>query len=278
MKVLCPQCERLAELGRFRVDAGQLYVTCARCGAEMAAGASAPETVSEPVEASRPAPVASSPPPAPLAPPASTGDEAAATARVASAPSRPPSQPPRVSLASSPTASNVVMLRTASVEAVERAAQSADASPFEVPEGHCPKCLARRDGSPSCPQCGVQFLYFQEAHVAPPVWLKQAWVELLRDWGNDAQHDRLRARAQQEDALTALGRLYRLRLAVEPNDPIAEKGRGEVLRLAAAPMTYRPSAETAGTSRAKTVLVVVVVAFCLAAIGFLFRIILTQTP
>jgi len=170
------------------------------------------------------------------------------------------------------------MLRTASVEAVERAAQSADASPFEVPEGHCPKCLARRDGSPSCPQCGVQFLYFQEAHVAPPVWLKQAWVELLRDWGNDAQHDRLRARAQQEDALTALGRLYRLRLAVEPNDPIAEKGRGEVLRLAAAPMTYRPSAETAGTSRAKTVLVVVVVAFCLAAIGFLFRIILTQTP
>lgn len=281
MKVLCPQCERLAELGRFRVDAGKLYVTCARCGAETSAGTAdampasqAPEVTAAPMPSP---PAASGPSPSPVAP-SPPPDEAVVAARVAAAPSRPPSQPPRVSLASSPTASNVVMLRTASVEAVDRAAQSADGNPFEVPEGHCPKCLARRDGSPSCPQCGVQFLYFQEAHVAPPLWLKQAWVELLRDWGNDAQHDRLRLRAQQEDALTALGRLYRLRLAVEPNDPIAEKGRAEVLRVAAAPMTYRPSAETAGTSRAKTVLVVVVVAFCLAAIGFLLRIIVSQTP
>jgi hypothetical protein len=183
-----------------------------------------------------------------------------------------------VSLASSPTASNVVMLRTASVEAVEHAAQSADANPFAVPEGHCPKCLARRDGGPSCPQCGLEFLHFQQALVAPPAWLEQAWVELLRDWGNETRHEGLRARAQQEDALTALGRLYRLRLAVDPNDPIAEQGRSEVLRLAAMPMTYRPGAEAAGRGRGKTVLAVVLAALCLAALVFLFRRILTQTP
>lgn len=279
MKVLCPQCERLAELGRFRVDGGTLFVTCARCGAETA--------VSAPDAAPRDAtPVAPSPPPAPRAAPATSAapspaveQPAPAPARVtASAPSRPPSQPPRVSLASSPTASNVVMLRTATVEAVERAARSADANPFEVPDGYCPKCLSRRDGGASCPQCGVQFDYFQEAHVAPPVWLRDAWLELLRDWGNDAQHDRLRARAQQEEALTALGRLYRLRLAGDPNDPIAERGRAEVLRVASVPMTFRPRGEESGSSRAKLVLASVVVLFCVAAIAFLVRVVLTQVP
>jgi hypothetical protein len=188
-----------------------------------------------------------------------------------------PVSPPRVSLASSPTASNVVMLRTATVEAVELAAQSANENPFAVPEGHCPKCIARRDGSPSCPQCGLDFLHFRQALVAPPAWLEQAWVELLRDWGNEKRHESLRMRAQQEDALTALGRLYRLRLAANPNDPIAEHGRSEVLRLAAMPMTYRPVAEAAGSGRGKTALAVVV-ALCLAALVVLFHRILTQTP
>jgi hypothetical protein len=113
--------------------------------------------------------------------------------------------------------------------------------------------------------------------VAPPAWLEQAWVELLRDWGNEKRHESLRMRAQQEDALTALGRLYRLRLAANPNDPIAEHGRSEVLRLAAMPMTYRPVAEAAGSGRGKTALAVVV-ALCLAALVVLFHRILTQTP
>lgn len=192
-------------------------------------------------------------------------------------PVRPP-PPARVSLASSPGASNVVMLRTATVEAVERAARSADGNPFEVPEGHCPKCLAVRDGSPSCAQCGVRFDAFQEAHVAPPPWLREAWVALLRDWGTEASHEALRARAQREDALTALGRLYRLRLAVEPNDPIAEKGRADVLRVAAAPMTYRPRSGEGDNNRMKLVLAGAVVLLFLAAVGFFVRVLLTQTP
>ncbi|MFL5320084.1 MAG: hypothetical protein ACJ790_10555 [Myxococcaceae bacterium] len=37
MKVLCVSCDRLAEMGSYRVDAGVLVITCARCGAEMRA-------------------------------------------------------------------------------------------------------------------------------------------------------------------------------------------------------------------------------------------------
>ncbi|MEW6431349.1 MAG: hypothetical protein AB1730_07545 [Myxococcota bacterium] len=267
MKVLCPQCERLAAFGPFRVDGGVLYVTCARCGVETRV--EAPAIGARPPDASTAAPE--------VAGDAPVGPGLALERAAPPVPVRPP-PPARVSLASSPGASNVVMLRTATVEAVERAARSADGNPFEVPEGHCPKCLAVRDGSPSCAQCGVRFDAFQEAHVAPPPWLREAWVALLRDWGTEASHEALRARAQREDALTALGRLYRLRLAVEPNDPIAEKGRADVLRVAAAPMTYRPRSGEGDNNRMKLVLAGAVVLLFLAAVGFFVRVLLTQTP
>ncbi|MCC6337988.1 MAG: hypothetical protein IT380_28850 [Myxococcales bacterium] len=287
MKVLCPHCERLVELERFRVEGGVLRVTCSRCGAESQAPGARDAGASTAGPASSPSPEATSGGPAELrAPPVSaplpssapTASPGAATARAHEAAPRPPSQPPRVSLASSPGASNVVMLRTATVDAIERAAQSADGDPFAVPEGHCPKCLARRDGSATCPQCGVQFDAFLEANVAPPVWLRDAWLALLRDWGDEVAHEGLRRRAQREEALVALGRLYRLRLAVEPNDPIAEKGRADVLRLASAAMSFRPSEEAQGPGRAKTVVGVVVLVFTLGAMGLLLRYILQQVP
>ncbi len=34
MKLLCPACERLVELERFRVEGDALVLTCGKCGAE----------------------------------------------------------------------------------------------------------------------------------------------------------------------------------------------------------------------------------------------------
>jgi hypothetical protein len=184
-----------------------------------------------------------------------------------------------VSLASSPSASNVVTLRTATADAIERAAASAEHNPFEVPPGFCPKCVARRDGGAACPQCGLAFDTFVAADVEPPAWLREAWVALLRAWGDDAAHEALRQRAHQEDMLGALGRLYRLRLAVEPNDPIAEKGRNEVLRLATAAMGSLSRGDAAvAPQRMKTVLTGVAVLFAVGAVGLLIRLLVQRAP
>ncbi len=166
-----------------------------------------------------------------VAVPAAASAPALAAAPVAS---------PRVSLASLDGASNVVVLRTASHEAVRKAALAADGAPFAVPDSLCPRCASPRAAADACPQCGVRFEGFDDALALPPRWLRDEWVALLRDWGNDAHHVQLRRKAQQLDALAEVGRLYRLRLAAAPDDPIAAEGRQDVLRLAAVAMTLTP--------------------------------------
>jgi hypothetical protein len=167
------------------------------------------------------------------------------------------------------------MLRTATVEAVERANRAAEGDPFEVPKDLCPKCLSRRAEGPSCPQCGVVFQVFQPDNLSPPQWLREAWLGLLRDWGNERAHEALRLRAQQEEALTTLGRLYRLRLAIEPTDPIAEKGRSDVLRLASAPMSFRSrGGEPPGPKKVKGVVIGVVLVVSGGMVWFLVRFLL----
>lgn len=182
-----------------------------------------------------------------------------------------PSQPPRVSLVSSPAASNVVTLRTATTEAVERAALAADEAPFEVPEGFCPKCLARRGAGPSCGQCGLDFAAAASLETEPESWLRESWVALLRAWGDEGAHDALRLRAQREDGLTALGRLYRLRLAAEPDDAIAENGRAEVLRLASVSLLQQPHEAPVGGQRLKLFLAVMLLVLAFAAAAWFVR-------
>lgn len=242
MKVLCPHCERLVELERFRVEGAAVVVSCPRCAAETrleAPGLAAPATAA----ASAPGAARSSVPP-----PVMPG--------------------PRVSLASDPQASNVVMLRTSAHEAVERAAVAAEERPFSVPEGLCPKCLVARTTQDACPQCGLVFAQFDEAAVLPPKWLRDEWLATLRDWGSDARHEQLRQRALQGGGLAAIGRLYRLRLAWSPGDPWAETGRTEVLRLAAASLALQSS--EGGEPQRKAVVVgafVVVAVLLLALLG-----------
>jgi hypothetical protein len=215
VKFLCPACERLLDLERFSLEGAALVVTCQRCGAASRAGA----------EWATPAPV-------PAPPPSSPG--------------------PRVSLVSSPHASNVVTLKAMTSDAVQRAALAAEA-PLEVPAGLCPKCLAARGTGRTCAACGLAYDGFRPAMVEPPGWLRTGWVELLRDWGNDARHERLRSEASARGTLPELGRLYRLRLASVADDPWATAGREEVLRLAQAAVSANlsggPPPEAAGGRR-----------------------------
>jgi hypothetical protein len=211
MKVLCPHCERLLELERFRTEGTALVITCTRCNGE---------TRVEP----------------------GVAEERRDEVRV----------PPRVSLASTPGASNVVVLRTSSHDAIARAASAAEA-PFAIPEGLCPKCLARKgEGAEVCPHCGLRYEVFEEATALPVKALREEWVELLRDWGNDARHQQLRRKAQQLDALAQVGRLYRLRQASFPEDPFAAEALTDILRLAAVPMGI-PVADASEEQRKKLV-------------------------
>lgn len=220
VKVLCPACERLAPLERFSLEGEALVVTCSRCGEVTRV------TAGEVPEAALAA-AAAAPAPRPAMP---TG--------------APTLAPPRVSLASAPEASNVVVLRTAGHEAAQKAALAADEGPFTPPPGVCPKCLAAREGeAPTCRHCGIEFGRFEEATVLPPQWLKDAWVALLRDWGNEQLHAQVRRKAQQADALASVGRLYRIRQAWVPQDPVAEEGRADILRLAAMGIGFKPSRE-----------------------------------
>lgn len=226
MKVLCPLCDRLGELNQFRFEQGALRVTCVKCGVE---------TLIHAAVASAPESVNSPVPSAPR-------------------------------LSSSPGASNVVHLKSPSTEAVEQAAAAAQQELFSVPDGLCPKCLVRRlDGAAACGQCGLVFELFDPQALEPPEWLVTEWKALLRSWGDEAVHDQLRKQAMQVEALAAVGRLYRLRLASMPDDPFALRGREEVVRLASVPVSTRGSAENKRGSTLKLFLVVGI--FALTLIG-----------
>lgn len=203
VKYVCSQCERLVPVEDFRLDGPTLVVRCPKCGAE---------TRSEPAAPSLTVP-------APDAVPA---------------PRPSPSAPRPVLTRPTGAHSNEVALRSPQADAVSSAAKSV-ATAFDVPAGLCVKCLTPVvAGKTECPSCGNPYGTLPELPEVPE-WLRTAWVELLSQWDDTARHDKLRKQAVEQQELASIGRLYRLRLARNPNDPIATLGRDEVLRLALFP-------------------------------------------
>jgi hypothetical protein len=242
----------LVELERFRLEGDVLFVQCTKCGVE--SRAQAQHGASEAVSSGQ-----SQKPPAP-------------GAHAAPAPGL-----PRVALVSSPTASNVVTLKTAATDAVQQAADSA-ASAFEVPATVCPKCISVRGSGRACAQCGLVFSTFNPRHVEPPEWLATDWVTLLRDWGNDGAHERLRLQASRSGVLAELARLYRLRLATCADDPWALKAKDEIVTLASSvALRPTPPQPTLGDSpRIKLIMVLVMAAMSLGALIYILSMVRTN--
>ena len=245
MKFLCPKCERLVELRDYALEGTALVLTCPACGSS--------SRVSGPSHG----PIAL----VPLSP------------VVASAPTT-TGERPALQLTSIPGASNVVALRSHGADAVSAAAEAAQHGPFDAPPGRCPKCIAPRPaGAAVCTQCGLTFSHFDSSQVAPPPWLKAAWVELLSDWGSEPRHAELRHRALAEQDLASVGRLYRMRLVTIPEDPFAQRGRDEVLRMALVPSTEskRSLATAPIDSKWKYVVVGICLLICMGLLALMAR-------
>jgi hypothetical protein len=84
------------------------------------------------------------------------------------------------------------------------------------------------------------FANFVAAECEPSPELRAAWTELAGQWDDLAAHDRTVALAATRGELAAVGRLYRIHLARQPRDPIATRGRDEVLRRAATSPSMLP--------------------------------------
>lgn len=249
MKAVCPSCERLIDVTAVKVVGDDAFIGCPKCGVE----SSLPIT-EKPLPSM--AETARAAPPLPLS-------------------SRKTPGPRAVVLASSAEGSNVVMLRAPGSAAVESANASADADPFAVPAQLCPKCISKRDETAlACRTCGLVFANATAEDLRPPAELAAMWSELLRDWGSEVRHASVRRLAMEREQLPALGRLYRLRLAAMPEDPIAQRGRDEVFAAASSVLMVPRSKERPQMPVALQVAIgVVALAVAFGAIVMIFRMI-----
>jgi transcription elongation factor Elf1 len=203
MKAVCSSCQRMIEVTTVKVVGDTGFLRCPTCGFESSLRI--------------------------------TTDELPMTSRQTPGPRA-------LVLASSREASNVVTLRAPMGAAIDSARRFADNHPFDVPEGLCPKCISKRDDTAlACKTCGLLFANAAAEALLPPDELATEWCELLRNWGDERGHAAIRQASVARDQLPALARLYRLRLAAMPEDPIAQRGRDEVLAAASSVMTPRPN-------------------------------------
>ncbi|HZA49202.1 MAG TPA: zinc ribbon domain-containing protein [Myxococcaceae bacterium] len=120
-------------------------------------------------------------------------------------------------------------------DAVELAAEAARSEdPFAVPADRCPKCIGERPPDAlSCPRCGLAYINYVPEETAPSPQLATAFRTAMEKWDEVGRHDAALGTAMQTGELSALGRLYRIRQAAAPLDPVARRGLEEVLRRAA---------------------------------------------
>ncbi|NOK15113.1 hypothetical protein [Corallococcus exercitus] len=218
MKYQCEGCERLVPVESFRIEDGQLAVTCRVCGAKTLAGPSA-----SPVAPMAAQEVSREDAPGPR------GGDGAAVALPA----------PEAFVPPAPARASVTALRVVRSEAASVVAPDFDGDPFQAPPGHCPKCVApMRDDAGACAQCGLVYANFIPDEHQPSGLLATEWHALMGTWHDWDAHDRLLSQAMVRGELAMVGRLYRLRLARAPNDAQALRGREEVVRrvTSAAPL------------------------------------------
>lgn len=118
---------------------------------------------------------------------------------------------------------------------VSAAAPRAGEDPFEPPDDCCPKCISpRAPEGLSCPSCGLVFANYTPSATQPSTAIAERWRALMPKWNEPSAHDEVLKSAVVFGQLPQVGRLYRIQLARRPDDPLARRGRDEVIRLASA--------------------------------------------
>lgn len=159
-----------------------------------------------------------------------------------------------------PAPPNVVPLRRVD-DAVELAAGAVGSEdPLAVPPDRCPKCIGERaPDALACPRCGLVYVNYVPDELAPSTELAAAFRSAMEKWDELARHDAALGIATRTGELSALGRLYRIRQAAAPRDPVAQRGLDEVLRRASAgsEILQRPPLREGGAPRWQKVAVLV---------------------
>ncbi|HYO74289.1 MAG TPA: hypothetical protein VEU33_50270 [Archangium sp.] len=159
---------------------------------------------------------------------------------------------------------------------------SSSEDPFMPPAGFCPKCIGvKKDGAVVCPYCGLDYARFKAEESRPSGAVASTWLGVVELWESKGAHDKVLALASERGELAALGRLYRIRLARNPEDTMAQRGREEVLRLAAASSTFMatpPPDKSTKMRMAGLGLLFLLLMIAAVAIGAQVKRMLTGTP
>ncbi|MGV3621730.1 MAG: hypothetical protein ACO1OB_12975 [Archangium sp.] len=128
-------------------------------------------------------------------------------------------------------------------------AMTPGANPFSPPGTCCPKCAAQKRSLLNCVACGADFGKLEVMSLQPPRWLREMWGMVWMNWNDITAHESMLTEAIKRDALPALARLYRVRLAWSPLEPMATACLKEVSRRAALPLLQQLPVDTAPRRR-----------------------------
>jgi uncharacterized Zn finger protein (UPF0148 family) len=150
-------------------------------------------------------------------------------------------------------------------------------STVQIPPGHCPKCIAPRTREATlCPACGLVFANFRAEEHQPSAVLESAWHGLSERWEKPEEHEKFLQLAFNMDELARAGRLYRIKLAQNPDDAQAKTALEGMVRMAstAAALAARTDPADLARRRRKVLALSAMLFFVLPIAALLFNILL----
>jgi hypothetical protein len=104
----------------------------------------------------------------------------------------------------------------------------------QPPKDCCAKCISKRAGLiGACAVCGLdERLAPYQSETAP--WFEAAVETLAREWPDEKAHLQFLELAAAREALPWAARLYRIRAAYVPSDPLCAMAQASILKRASA--------------------------------------------
>src|SRR5262249_25612946 len=153
-------------------------------------------------------------------------------------------------------------------------------STVQIPPGHCPKCISLRTREATlCPACGLVFANFRAEEHQPSASLEAAWYGLADRWDRPDEHEKFLQLAFNLEELARAGRLYRIKLANNPDDAQAKTALEVMVRMAstAASLAARTDPAELVRRRRKVLAVSAVLFFVIPIAALLFNVLLRSS-